>query len=173
MCGAVSINLVRTESGDLEGRPVLSKDKTNFWGIKELLINATASVQRRVKLHTASLWGRKRGKWRSRGHGIDCVMMLFPFAEFRLGCAFRSPRLPRWWSQCTTSAVGCTVRVCRWSMCRVHRPSIFSPLTVTRAVGLLPINFCCLERKLEAEEGWWEGWQKRDKGRLKRTEQIL
>lgn len=38
-------------------------------------------------------------------------------------------------------------------MCRVHRPSIFSPLTVTRALGLLPVNLHRLKRKQEAGEG--------------------
>lgn len=72
-CGAVSINLVRSESGERCGakiRRTLFFNCNSFWGIKELLINVTAGVQQWVKFHTSFLWGR--------GETLACARNMAP-----------------------------------------------------------------------------------------------
>ena len=100
-------------------RRMLFLNCNSFWGTKELLINATQRPsQEGKKRHSA-----RPGTWQ------QLLSDVFLFTEFRLGCADRSLRLLCSWSQCT-SAVTCTVWMCRCSMCRVHRLvySVHSPL---------------------------------------------
>ena len=64
---------------------------------------------KKKKRHSA-----RPGTWQQLLHDA------FLFTEFRLGCTDRSLRLLCSWSQCT-SAVTCTVWLCRCLMCGVYR----------------------------------------------------